>query len=190
MREGKDVKKKSNRRYNEISEYWGGGDGTRGVGGGEASGGFAVTQSQGVNQPAGQSAVTQMGLHADGAASSRGVNHSAPLYLEGSVCCCLWVSSRGNHLCEDVCVCVFFLFVHSPLPPDKQVLHSASFICMWWPLSLWCCSHAGITGRGRNHIAVYHHCSTIGEGRVPHIWFLRPRSNSVYKHKSQAVRGI
>lgn len=34
--------------------------------GGEASGGSAVTSSQGANQAEGQSAVTQMGLHADG----------------------------------------------------------------------------------------------------------------------------
>lgn len=35
-----------------------------------------MTQSQGVNRHAGLSAVTQMGLHADGAASPQGVNHT------------------------------------------------------------------------------------------------------------------
>lgn len=43
----------------------------------KASGGFALTQSRGVNQRAGQSTDTQMGLHADGATSPHGVNHAA-----------------------------------------------------------------------------------------------------------------
>lgn len=52
----------------------------------EASGGFAVTQSQGVNQRAGQSTITQMGLHADGAASPQGVK---PHTLSACVCVCV-----------------------------------------------------------------------------------------------------
>lgn len=70
---------------NEISRRPGAGDGAeperRGAGapGRGASGGFALTQSQGVNQGAGRSAATQMGLHADGAAAPQGVVSHARL---------------------------------------------------------------------------------------------------------------
>lgn len=40
-----------------------------------------MTQSQGVNQRAGLSTVTQMGLHADGAASPQGVNHTPRVHV-------------------------------------------------------------------------------------------------------------
>lgn len=102
---------------------------------GEASGGFAVTQSQGVNQPAGQSAVTQMGLHADGAASPRGVNHSAP------VCLLLFVGLFSwNHLC---------VFVRSPCLCDCLSLQPSR--CFTQPLLYACddrchCAAAAVVG--------------------------------------------
>lgn len=48
-----------------------------------------MTQSQGVNQRAGQSTITQMGLHADGAASPQGVKpHTLSACVCVSLCLC------------------------------------------------------------------------------------------------------
>lgn len=80
--------------------------------GGEASGGSAVTSSQGANQAEGQSAVTQMGLHADGPSLLRVLTTlplSAGLFRQKKkeklmVFCTVW---RLNHW-----LCVFPLFLH------------------------------------------------------------------------------
>lgn len=111
----------------------------------------------------------------------------------GSACVCLfiWKPNHCLHVCIGVendrewrrllivCVCPRSPCDCLSLSPAKQVVVSALFIFMWWPLSLCCYSRPVIVGRECNHVAVYHHYTTIEEDNVSHIWSFPPLTQHI-----------
>lgn len=104
------------------------------------------------------------------------------------ICMCVLGDGEGSGLLT-VCVCPAFS-VWLPLSSAKQVVVSAFFICIWWPLWLYCRGHAVIVGRDSKHVAVYNHHSHRAGQCLLHLVISTTDPAHQYKHRCQAAWGI